>query len=162
MCYITITYVKAYFACRKYLFVKKNKIKILIVKDPSDYRAELIRLLKNSVHFDVLPPLHDPRLVVATVKENNPDIVLLNATMAGSDGIAILSAIRNCPETRDTRVAVMTPIQDEGLINICQALGAAFTMHSSNPPAIVFHRILNLTMGDEADRNTRKEQRKAE
>lgn len=117
--------------------MKMSKTKILVVKDYANYCAELIGLLKDSGCFDVLPPVHDPRSVVDNVKENKPDLVILNATMAGSDGIEILSTIRNCPETKDTRVVVITPILDDSLINIYQALGAAFIIHSSNPPAMV-------------------------
>lgn len=142
--------------------MKMIKTKILVVKDYANYCTELIGLLKDSGCFDVLPPVHDPRSVVDNVKENKPDLVILNATMAGSDGIEILSTIRNCPETKDTRVVVITPILDDSLINIYQALGAAFIIHSSNPPAMVYHRILDLTMDDEAGRTMRDEQRKCE
>ena len=123
--------------------MKMSKTKILVVKDYANYCTELIGLLKDSGCFDVLPRVHDPRSVVDNVKENKPDLVILNATMAGSDGIEILSTIRNCPETKDTRVVVITPILDDSLINIYQALGAAFIIHSSNPPAMVYHRILD-------------------
>ena len=119
--------------------MKMSKTKILVVKDYANYCTELIGLLKDSGCFDVLPRVHDPRSVVDNVKENKPDLVILNATMAGSDGIEILSTIRNCPETKDTRVVVITPILDDSLINIYQALGAAFIIHSSNPPAMVYH-----------------------
>lgn len=142
--------------------MKMSKTKILVVKDYANYCTELIGLLKDSGCFDVLPRVHDPRSVVDNVKENKPDLVILNATMAGSDGIEILSTIRNCPETKDTRVVVITPILDDSLINIYQALGAAFIIHSSNPPAMVYHRILDLTMDDEAGRTIRDEQRKCE
>ena len=126
--------------------MKMSKTKILVVKDYANYCTELIGLLKDSGCFDVLPPVHDPRSAVDNVKENKPDLVILNATMAGSDGIEILSTIRNCPETKDTRVVVITPILDD----------------SSNPPAMVYHRILDLTMDDEAGRTIRDEQRKCE
>lgn len=73
--------------------MKMSKTKILVVKDYANYCTELIGLLKDSGCFDVLPPVHDPRSVVDNVKENKPDLVILNATMAGSDGIEILIGI---------------------------------------------------------------------
>ena len=78
--------------------MKMSKTKILVVKDYANYCTELIGLLEHSGCFDVLPPVHDiPRSAVDNVKENKPDLVILNATMAGSDGIEMLSTIRNCP-----------------------------------------------------------------
>lgn len=142
--------------------METGKTKILVIKDYADYCAELIRLLRDSGRFDVLPPVCDPRLVVDTVRANKPDLVILNATIEGSDGIEILSTIRNCPETKNARVVVITPILADSLINIYQALGAAFIIHSSNSPAMVFHRIIDLTMDDEAGRAIREERRKGE
>lgn len=139
-----------------------NSTKILVVKDRTDYCTELIGLLQDSGHFDVLPPVHDPGLVVDNIKENKPELVLLNAAMPGSDGIEMLSTIRNCPETKDTKVVVITPTLCDNLLIIYQALGAAFIIHSSNPPAMVYRRILDLTMDDEAGRLLREEQRKSE
>ena len=162
MCYIVIAHIKAYFFCRKLCCMEMNKTKILVVKDCADYCTELIGLLKDSGYFEVLPPVHDPGFVVDNIKENKPELVLLNATMAGSDGIEILSTIRNCPETKDTKVVVITPTLCNNLMNIYQALGVAFIIHSSNPPAMVYHRILDLTMDDEASRLMREEQRKNE
>lgn len=61
--------------------MKMSKTKILVVKDYANYCTELIGLLKDSGCFDVLPRVHDPRSVVDNVKENKPDLVILNATM---------------------------------------------------------------------------------
>lgn len=68
--------------------------RIVLVDDHSLCRTGLSDLLRQRGGMDVLAALSDPDQVLAVLRDQQPDLVVLDLRMPGTDGLALLQRIR--------------------------------------------------------------------
>lgn len=66
--------------------------KIMIIEDNEDIRDELVILLNNSMYSTVI--VEDFKETVKIVERENPDLILLDIVLPGTDGMKICKEIR--------------------------------------------------------------------
>ena len=99
-----------------------KKHRILIVDDHTLLRAGLRALLLQDVGFEVVGEAENGRDAIRAVGQLTPDLVLMDLTMPGMNGIEAITEIkRRYPEVR---VLVMTLHTAEDYIHASQKAGA--------------------------------------
>ena len=98
-----------------------NKVKVLIVDDEVDYLALMQERIK-SWGFDVLTA-QSGKVGLALIKEQKPDIVVLDYLMPEMDGTAVLKAIRK--SDKNLPVIMFTAHADLKNIKGAQDLGVS-------------------------------------
>lgn len=98
-------------------------IRLFIVDDHSIIRAGLRILLKAKKDMDVVGEAVDGSAAFAAVQELEPDVVLLDLTMPGWDGLVTLKHFRKaCPSVR---VLVLTMHEDYDFLRTVLSLGGS-------------------------------------
>ncbi|HSJ52537.1 MAG TPA: pyridoxal-phosphate dependent enzyme, partial [Anaerolineae bacterium] len=85
-----------------------NRIqRIAIVEDDPDARRLLRRVLQARGDYQIFEAAGG-REGIALVREQHPDLVLLDLMMPEVDGFDVIDAIRACEDLADTRIIVIT------------------------------------------------------
>ena len=90
---------------------KDGKYVVLLVDDDNNLR-EIIKAKLEAVDFYVIEA-KDGEDGVKKVKENKPDLVLMDVQMPNMNGIEALSIIKSDFETRNTKVLFLTNYGEE-------------------------------------------------
>jgi two-component system nitrate/nitrite response regulator NarL len=85
--------------------------RIVLVDDHSLCRTGLSDLLRQRGGMDVLAALSDPEQVLAVLRAQQPDLVVLDLRMPGMDGLALLQRIR--AEGLNTPAVILTMSDSE-------------------------------------------------
>lgn len=88
--------------------------RILVVDDDPDI-LEVFQLALESEHYRVYPLL-SPRYIFKTVKEFNPDLIILDIMLNGMDGRAVFKELRLNPETEFIPVIMASARYNESYI----------------------------------------------
>ncbi len=94
--------------------------KILIVDDSSDIRITLMNFLKMR-GFNVKDVASGEQALME-IKNDRPDLVLLDERMPGMDGLMVLKKIKDTDAS--IKVAMLTAIQDDDIVRQARKLGA--------------------------------------
>jgi CheY-like chemotaxis protein len=86
--------------------------RILIVEDHPTMR-EAMRLVLEREGFDI-DEASDGDQALAAVRNNPPDLVLLDMSIPGTAGPDVLAALKSDPATSEVRVIVVTATGEEG------------------------------------------------
>ncbi|MBC6109409.1 PleD family two-component system response regulator [Pedobacter fastidiosus] len=89
--------------------------RILVVDDDPDI-LEVFQLALESEHYRVYPLL-SPRYIFKTVKEFNPDLIILDIMLNGMDGRAVFKELRSNPETEAIPVIMASARYDESYVS---------------------------------------------
>lgn len=87
---------------------KKNKLKILIVDDMPE-NIELVEDYLSVEPYDVITA-HSGREALLKVKEEKPDLVLLDVMIPDMTGFEICKTIKDDPETQFTQILMLTAL----------------------------------------------------
>jgi len=96
--------------------------KILIVDDEPEF-ADMIRMRLEANGYEVVTA-NDGTEGLAKVREENPDLILLDVMMPNLDGFEVLKRLRRSQATVDTRVVMLTARGETKSIFRGQELGA--------------------------------------
>jgi CheY-like chemotaxis protein len=86
--------------------------RILIVEDHPTMR-EAMRLVLEGEGFDI-DEASDGARALSAVREEPPDLVLLDMSIPGVSGPDVLAAVKSDPATSEVRVIVVTATGEEG------------------------------------------------
>jgi CheY-like chemotaxis protein len=86
--------------------------RILIVEDHPTMR-EAMRLVLEREGFDI-GEASDGDQALAAVRDDVPDLVLLDMSIPGTAGPEVLAAVKSDPATSEVRVIVVTATGEEG------------------------------------------------
>lgn len=86
--------------------------RILIVEDHPTMR-EAMRLVLEGEGFDI-DEASDGAQALSAVREEPPDLVLLDMSIPGVSGPDVLAAVKSDPGTSEVRVIVVTATGEEG------------------------------------------------
>jgi CheY-like chemotaxis protein len=85
--------------------------KILIAEDDPTVRA-LIQMTLDSGVTEILE-VEDGKAALTVAYEQLPELIFLDWSMPGSDGLAVCRALRNEPRTADIKIVMLTARADE-------------------------------------------------
>src|ERR687886_298118 len=119
----------------------------LMVDDHPLTRDALSALLAQN-GFDVVGQAADGEAAVASARQLQPQLVLLDLSMPGADGLSALPRLREAAP--DTEVVVLTASgQEENLLAAIRA-GAAGYLLKSEPPARIVEFLRGVAQGEAA------------
>lgn len=118
--------------------------RILIVDDHQLVRAGVRRLLEEEKDFEVVGEASEGQQALDMAKELKPDVVLMDITMPGMDGI---EATRRLTKTRGgPKVVVLTMHEDEHYGARLLRMGASGYVLKNTPPSELIqaiHAVMN-------------------
>jgi two-component system chemotaxis response regulator CheB len=120
-----------------------NRPRVLVVDDSAFARTVLSRVLRASGQIDVIGTARDGQTALEQIGALDPDIVTLDLTMPGLDGISVLRALGGRPRPRVIVVSVSTIDSAQGV----EALSLGAIDLISKPSALATDRLYEL--GDE-------------
>ena len=80
--------------------------KILIVDDEQDIMLVLKGIIENE-GYEVITAYSGKR-ALERVKQEKPDLIVLDIMMPGLDGLTVCEEIKNDPDTRNTKIIVLS------------------------------------------------------
>src|SRR3954466_14600465 len=106
------------------------KSKVLVVDDTEGIRLGLSMLLK--AHGYEAMTAAGGAEALDFLERVHPDLILLDLSMPGVDGIAVLEQLREWPDMADVPVLVYSAVGDESIKRQARKLGAAEYLEKGN------------------------------
>lgn len=107
-----------------------GKIRVVLVDDHAVVRSGLRAVLGGAGDIEVVGEAANGDEAVAVTKHLEPDVVLMDVTMAGLDGVAATRAIAE--QVSSSRVLVLTMhTEEEYLLEVLKAGGAGYIVKSA-------------------------------
>jgi DNA-binding NarL/FixJ family response regulator len=94
--------------------------RILIVDDFRPVQTAVAALLADS--FKVVDTISDGRAVIDAVLESKPDLVILDISMPGKNGLEVARELKSLGDP--TKVVFLTVHQDNAIVAACLSAGA--------------------------------------
>jgi DNA-binding NarL/FixJ family response regulator len=112
--------------------------RVALVDDQALLRAGLRALLDAEDGIEVVGEAGDGEQAVAVVREQRPDVVLMDIRMPGVDGLEATRRIAADPELASVKVVVLTTFEvDEYVFEGLRAGAAGFLLKEADPEEIV-------------------------
>lgn len=87
-----------------------NRIRVLVVDDQTVVREGLVAILANYPEVEVIGQAADGNQALGIIRQEKPNVVLLDLQMPGLDGLATIPKIREIAPS--TRIMVVTSFAD--------------------------------------------------
>ncbi len=111
-------------------------IRILLADDHQLVRAGLVQLLRGVDDFEVVGAAADGNEVIDLARETEPDVVLMDLSMPGCDGLEATRRI--VADQPDARVLVLTSFSDQRrIIEAVDAGALGYVLKDAEPDEIV-------------------------
>jgi PAS domain S-box-containing protein len=128
--------------------VTDERITIVLVDDAPDVRALLRTRLQLTRQFEVVGEGASGADAIRLVRELRPDVLLLDVSMPGMDGLDALARITEGPV--DTKVVMFSGFEEHGLADRARELGAADFVEKAVPIDQVAERLVAAVRGEAA------------
>jgi PAS domain S-box-containing protein len=119
---------------------------VVVVDDAADVRFLVKTQLKLSERFEVVGEGADGREAVSLAEELQPDMILLDVSMPGMDGLEALPRIREVAPT--SKVVMYTGFDEQGLADRALLLGATALIEKSTSLDDLGRQLLDLLGAD--------------
>lgn len=117
-----------------------KKILLIIVEDDNMFR-DLMTMKLNLENFQVVEAA-DGEEGIKKIKEEKPDLVLLDVMLPGVDGFGVLDAIRKDPSLSKIKVFFLSNFDTKEDIEKGMKLGATdYLIKSQNTPADIIEKV---------------------
>jgi DNA-binding NarL/FixJ family response regulator len=111
-------------------------IRVVVVDDHEIVRAGLVALLDSTADLVCVGTAADGDQALAELERSSPDVVLLDLSMPGRDGISVLRALRDAGRT--VRVLVLTSFSEpERVLEVVQAGADGYLLKESRGEQIL-------------------------
>ena len=123
-----------------------DPIRVLVVDDDALVRAGLSMLLAAATDIEIVGEATDGGEVAHAVAEHQPDVVLMDIRMPGTDGLAateLLRAHADAPE-----VIVLTTFEADDYVLRALRAGASGFLLKDTPPAEIVRAVRTVAAGE--------------
>ena len=111
-------------------------IRVLVVDDHPVVRAGLVQLLEEAQDVALAGMAEDGDEALAIVREQEPDVVLMDLEMPGMDGIEATARIRE--QAPGTQVVVLTSFSDsERILDALDAGAVGYLLKAGDPDELL-------------------------
>lgn len=111
-------------------------VRVVVVDDNELLRTGLVTVLESDDEIQVVGEAVDGVACVRTVREQHPDVVLMDVEMPGGDGIT--ATARLVEEVPSARVLILTMFDvDDYVLEALRAGAAGFLLKTTEPVALV-------------------------
>lgn len=112
-------------------------IRVVVAEDEPLLRSGLIALAQRDGDIEVVAEAEQGGAALARVREQRPDVVLMDLQMPGIDGIAATQLITEDPALADVAVLVLTTFaEDETVVEALRAGAAGYVLKDIEPEAL--------------------------
>jgi len=120
-------------------------VRILIVEDHATVREGLKLIISAQSDMDVVGDTGDGRSAVSLAQQLQPDIVLMDISLPGLNGLKATALLKECcPEVQ---VLALTRHQEDGYLQQMLRAGASGYILKQSPPAELLHAIRAIANG---------------
>ncbi len=115
-----------------------SAISVVVAEDQALLRASLAALVGAEADLTVVGVAADGREAVETVRRTRPDVVLMDLRMPVLDGVGATRLIAGDPALADTRVLVLTMVEEaQDVLAALRAGASGFLLKDTEPQALV-------------------------
>jgi DNA-binding NarL/FixJ family response regulator len=122
-----------------------RKTRILLVDDHATVREGLRLLLEQQSDFEVVGEADDGAAAIVKVLQLKPDVVVLDVSMPGMNGLKAAEALRE--QAPQVKVLTLTRHSDDGYLHQLLRAGAAAYVLKQSRPAELLHAIRSVVSG---------------
>lgn len=119
-----------------------EKVSVLVADDDMDIRELVVFKLEQSGYDVVAVP--DGEAALASIRENPPQVVILDIMMPGRSGLDVLHEIRSDDALRDVRVILLTARSRDLDVDAGFSTGADDYVIKPFSPRELVHRVESL------------------
>ena len=123
-------------------------IRVLLADDQVLVRGALRVLLDREVDIDVAGEAADGEQAVALARRERPDVVLMDISMPGVDGLEATRRITTDPDLADVKVIVLTTFGTDHHVLDALRGGASGFLEKDSEPAELVHAIRVIAAGN--------------
>ncbi|HET7659188.1 MAG TPA: response regulator transcription factor [Oryzihumus sp.] len=125
-------------------------IRVVLADDQALVRAGFRMLLDADPGIEVVGEAADGTTAVALVREQVPDVVLMDIRMPGLDGLAATSQVLGDPALEQVRVVMLTTFELDEYVFEALRLGASGFLVKDTEPAELLASVRAVARGDAA------------
>jgi DNA-binding NarL/FixJ family response regulator len=118
-----------------------DPVRVLVVDDHEGFRSSMVQALKGAPHVVVAGEADSGERACVVATELEPDVVLIDFSMPGMNGIDATRMIRSA--NPETRVVILTASAGDALEESALAAGASLVVPKGTPIEDVVGVILN-------------------
>jgi DNA-binding NarL/FixJ family response regulator len=126
-------------------------IRVLLVDDDALVRAGLRLMLRSAPDIDVVGEAGDGAAAITAAAELNPDVILMDIRMPGTDGVTATAAITKAnaatTATAIPRVVALTTFDADDLVRQAITAGAVGYLVKDTPPAEIISAVRAVAAG---------------
>jgi len=126
-------------------FRNTSEVRIVLVDDRELLRAGIRSLISASNGFRVVGEAKDKAQGIARIRDEQPDVILLNMDLKSGDGVEIVPELLAACET--SRLAVLTDSDDPAIHRRAILLGARGIISKQEPAALLTKAISRVHAG---------------
>ncbi|MGJ3224142.1 response regulator [Micromonospora aurantiaca (nom. illeg.)] len=125
-----------------------NPIRVVLVDDQHLVRTGLRALLDRAPDIEVVGEAGDGGSALSVVREQRPDIVLMDVRMPGGDGLEATRRILTDPMLDGVQVVMLTTFDDDEYLFEAIRAGAAGFLLKDTPPDALRDAVRTVAGGD--------------
>lgn len=123
-------------------------IRVLLVDDHSIFRKGLAGLLEKEDGFEVVGEAQDGTEAVEKAQQLKPDVILMDISMPGTDGIAATQKIREAIPS--TKIVMLTILEEDKKLFDAIKAGAHGYLIKNVSPVNLFETLRGVVHGEAA------------
>lgn len=124
---------------------KTNKYNIYIIDDHAIVREGLTVMLNHEPDMVVSGAAEDGSTAIKEIKEINPDIAIVDLSLADSEGLEVINSITHCYP--DIQILVLSMREEYIFAERCIKAGASGYVMKSEQPSIIIDAIREVMKG---------------